>query len=104
GMSATDGLELGKVNVQVLPGRRENRYFVSGTIENTGKESRLVPTLRVTLADEAGAPIYFVNYHEEVLMLEPDKNVPFSAELENRSTRVAQVQLDLGNRLELWLR
>lgn len=104
GITATDGLVLGKVNVQVLPGRKENSYFITGTIQNKAENNRIVPILRISLKDAQNNIVHYVNYPGEGLSLEPGKSVPFSAEIKNRSPRVTHVDIDLGNTIQLSMR
>jgi predicted Zn finger-like uncharacterized protein len=104
GLTPSDGLLLDKVNVQVLPGRKETSYFVTGRIENKAKNHRIVPVLRISLKDELGNIVHYVNYPGDGLSLEPGKSVPFSAEIKNRSPRVTHADIDLGNTIQLSMR
>jgi predicted Zn finger-like uncharacterized protein len=104
GMRPTDGLVIAEADVQILPGRQQTSYFIKGSVKNTTDEERMMPVLRITLADAEGLPVSSTDYGQEDLRIMPGEAVPFSAELKHRSTRVQQVVLDVGNGLQLKLR
>jgi len=101
GLPDSQGLELDKVQVQVMPGRRYTRYFITGEIQNTTEQPMQVAGMRVTLVDKAGEAIAYTDYTQEDLLLEPGESVPFSLEEKSRSSRVEDVVIDLGNPLEI---
>ncbi len=101
GLPDSYGLELGKIQVQAMPGRRYTRYFVTGEIKNVSEEPVMVAGMRVSLKAEDGNIISYTDYTQEDLVLEAGSSVPFSLEEKSRSENVAEVMVDLGNPLEI---
>lgn len=103
GAAESQGLELSKVDIQVLPGRRESRYFINGEIVNQSDAVRIIPGLRVTLRDEGGIALQYKDYNKEGT-LAPGDSMPFQAKLRSKSSRVSDMIIEIGSPLEVALR
>ena len=102
GLPDSTGAELRKLQVQVVPGRRYTRYFVTGEIHNMLEEKPVtVAGMRVSLMAADGSVVRYTDYTQDMLVLEPGDSVPFSLEEKSRASNVAKVVVDLGNSLEI---
>lgn len=105
GAKPTDGLHFNKANlVREQEGQRTN-FIISGEIANEASETRIVPTVRVTLRDASGEEVASREYAVNVTV-KPGDTYPFR--ITNMSTsfgdRVHEVVIDLGHDVQLMFR
>lgn len=105
GMPSSQGLVLADIEMRQRPSRSKARFVVEGKIINTSEEPRVLPILRVAIADKAGNWITSREYEAEET-LEPGEAYPFKAsKLETAFIdRVDHLIVELGNGVELMLR
>jgi predicted Zn finger-like uncharacterized protein len=105
GYNQSKGTAFSGVTMIELPGGDNPVVEISGNILNTTPAPLHVPTMRVTLEDEAGSALQYWEFSSDNSIIDPKKKLPFSTgELEIRFSSAHHFIVDLGNPLELSLR
>lgn len=102
GMVTSEQIVIQGLNYQKIPDEKKDRFTVSGEIVNVGDKAAVIPTLRISLLDEAREPFFSREYEEE-RMLEPKERYPFNVgRIETAFKGKAKfVIVEIGNRYEL---
>jgi predicted Zn finger-like uncharacterized protein len=99
------GLALEDVKFNKKTDEQSNIVEISGNIINSGDDEKIIPTMRVTLLDEAGNKLQFWEYAGGGKTLKPKENIPFTTgELPIKFITAKRFVLELGTPLELALR
>lgn len=102
GMVTSEQVIIQKLSYQKIPDDQKDRFTVSGEIVNTADEPMIMPTLRVSLQDEAREAFYSREYEEEYT-LKPGEIYPFNVgRIETAFKGKAKfVIVEIGNGYEL---
>lgn len=106
GFSGSGGLTFADVEVGKLEEIKDNRpvYSISGKIKNTGDKPLSIPLLRITLVDDQGNTLQYMDSDAKGKIIAPGEDVPFNSEFNIKFNKGVKFVLDIGNSFELALR
>lgn len=106
GVPSSNGMVLADVGITKVKQGNPAAYVIGGQILNTTHQTRTVPTLRITLVNENGAPVSPPwDYSGSGQTLLPGKSIAFTTDsLPARAGQDVRFVVELGSSLELALR
>jgi len=104
-LQSSEGLALTDIKINKRMDDKTNIAEISGNIINNTDTARQIPTLRITLLDDAGNPLQFWEYKGDSETLQPKATLPFSSgRLTIKFSTGKNFVVELGSPLELALR
>lgn len=107
GVTSTEGLSFADLHMEREQDGGKTKFILTGSIQNTSKEDRLVPTVRVEMHNAAGQVVWgreYPNVDKEAVKA----GQVYSFRIANIETSFAasvkSVVVDMGNRFQLMVR